>query len=206
VYTVEQGDGTSFAVATLAGVAALWLAHHGPAAIKQKYGSSTQEVFRMLVTLTCRTPAGWDSSRYGAGIVDAEALLKAPLPPRPALAMAAGAGPAEEALPDQYQGALGQLAATWSDRSIADIERSLTAKLAGPAASAFETAGQSATLARYASELRYLAGEDPLLHQALVPPPAELIERLAAPAAVQDTIDLRVRSGVSRGLAEALGG
>ncbi len=206
VYTVEQGDGTSFAVATLAGVAALWLAHHGPATIKQKYGSSTQEVFRMLVALTCRTPAGWDNSRYGAGIVDAEALLKAPLPPRPALARAAGAGPAEEAPPDRYQGALGQLAATWSDRSIADIERSLSAKLAGPAASAFETAGQSATLARYASELRYLAGEDPLLHQALVPPPAELIERLAAPATMQDTIDLRVRSGISRGLAEALAG
>jgi subtilisin family serine protease len=198
VYTVEQGNGTSFAVAALAGIAALWLAHHGPAKIKQKYGGMTQEVFRLLVTLTCRTPQGWDGSRYGAGIVDAKALLDAALPEKPALALAAGADTAGEATVD-HQGPLGQLAATWSDRSVADIERSLSAKLGGVAA-----ADGAAPLARYASELRYLAGEDPLLHQALVPPPAELTEGLATAVTVQESADRLVRSGVSRDLATML--
>ena len=83
VYSIEQGDGTSFAVAALAGIAALWLAHHDPAAIAAKYGGRTQEMFRSLVAQTCRTPPGWDTSRYGAGIVDAKALLDAALPALP---------------------------------------------------------------------------------------------------------------------------
>ncbi len=201
VYTVEQGDGTSFAVAALAGIAALWLAHHGPATIKQKYGGMTQEVFRLLVALTCRTPSGWDGSRYGAGIVDAKALLDAALPDRPEPARAAGADAAAEPAPARHQGPLGQLAATWSDRSVADIERSLSARLGGPT-----DADRPAQLARYASELRYLAGEDPLLHQALVPPPMEPTDGPAAEVTAQDIVERRVRSGVSRGLAEALGG
>ena len=134
-YSVEQGDGTSFAVAGLAGVAALWLAHHGADAIKAKYGGATQEVFRLLVTLTCRVPTGWDGSRYGAGIVDAAALLKAPLPDPPGLALAAGDDDAEDVV-EPNQGPMAQLAATWSDRSIAEIERSLSARFGGLAATA----------------------------------------------------------------------
>jgi len=197
VYSIEQGDGTSFAVAGLAGIAALWLAHHGPDAILAKYGGATQEVFRLLVTLTCRVPTGWDGSRYGAGIVDASALLKAPLPDPPGLALAAGPDPGE--VVEENQGPMGQLAATWSDRSVAEIERSLSARFGGLAA-----AEGPDPIARYASEIRYLAGEDPLLHQTLVPPTTEALA--AAGSTVTAAVDSRVRSGVSRGLAEALEG
>lgn len=193
VYSVEQSDGTSFSVAALAGIAALWLAHHGPDAILAKYGGATQEVFRLLVTLTCRVPTGWDGSRYGAGIVDAAALLRAPLPDPPGLSL--GADDADEVV-EPHQGPLSQLAATWSDRSVAEIERSLSARFGELAA-----ADGPAALARYASELRYLAGEDPVLHQSLVPPPDGT---LAADRDVAAAVGSRVRSGISRGLAEAL--
>jgi subtilisin family serine protease len=195
-YSVEQRDGTSFAVAGLAGVAALWLAHHGADAIKDKYGGATQEVFRLLVTLTCRVPIGWDGSRYGAGIVDAAALLKAPLPDPPGLSLASGDDDAEDVV-EPNQGPMAQLAATFSDRSIAEIERSLSARFGGLAATAVDD-----PIARYASEIRYLAGEDPLLHQALVPPTTEALA--VAGRSVAAAVDSRVRSGVSRGLAEAL--
>jgi subtilisin family serine protease len=76
-----RGNGTSFAVAHLAGVAALWLAFHGPDTIRRRYGRErTQAAFLSLVRRTCRTPAGWDRGQYGAGIVDADALLAAGLP------------------------------------------------------------------------------------------------------------------------------
>ena len=67
-------------MALSAGVAACWLAFHGRAnvvsAAKQR-GETVQDMFRRMVTATARVPAGWDSFNMGAGIIDAEALLKA---------------------------------------------------------------------------------------------------------------------------------
>lgn len=37
-----------------------------------------QEIFREHVRRTAQVPHGWMSSRYGAGIVDTEALLSRP--------------------------------------------------------------------------------------------------------------------------------
>jgi hypothetical protein len=79
---VGQGQGTSFAVALTAGVAALWLAHHGRAdllATARARGETLQNMFRRLLAATARRPDGWDSSQLGAGIVDARALLAADL-------------------------------------------------------------------------------------------------------------------------------
>ncbi|MEU4425537.1 S8 family serine peptidase [Actinoplanes sp. NPDC024001] len=76
-----QGQGTSFAVALTAGVAALWLAHHGRAnliAAARARGETLQDMFRRMAGATARRPAGWDSFDMGAGIVDARALLAAP--------------------------------------------------------------------------------------------------------------------------------
>jgi serine protease len=77
---VEAGQGTSYAVALAAGVAACWLAFHGRAnvvsAAKQR-GETVQDMFRRMVQATARVPNGWDSFNMGAGIIDAEALLKA---------------------------------------------------------------------------------------------------------------------------------
>jgi hypothetical protein len=95
-YSVGRSSGTSFSVAQTAGVAALWLAHHGRAALVAKYGKQNlQAVFAHLLRTTARKPSGWDTD-YGDGIVDAEALLKAPLPVNvPPLAMAAETTPSE---------------------------------------------------------------------------------------------------------------
>jgi hypothetical protein len=79
---VGQGQGTSYAVALTAGVAALWLAHHGREhliAQARERGETLQTMFRRLVRATARRPAGWDPSDFGAGIVDARALLEAEL-------------------------------------------------------------------------------------------------------------------------------
>lgn len=75
---VAPGQGTSYAVALTAGVAALWLARHGRDKVREeagRRGRSVQALFRSALRQSARRPAAWDGSRYGAGIVDAEALL-----------------------------------------------------------------------------------------------------------------------------------
>jgi serine protease len=75
------GQGTSFAVATAAGVVALWLSHNGLGAVKAEAasrGTSVGALARQALMQTARRPAGW-SDDLGAGVVDAEALLALPL-------------------------------------------------------------------------------------------------------------------------------
>jgi serine protease len=79
---VGQGQGTSFAVALTAGVAALWLAHHGRAnliAAARGRGETLQTMFNRLVRATALRPGVWDPFELGAGVVDARALLEADL-------------------------------------------------------------------------------------------------------------------------------
>lgn len=78
-YAVRASSGTSFAVATTAGVAALWLAKHGTDALAGRLGGEGQlaAAFRRIVMATARAPAGWKPDRWGAGIVDALAVLRA---------------------------------------------------------------------------------------------------------------------------------
>jgi subtilisin family serine protease len=82
----DRHHGTSFAVATLAGVAALWIAHHGYGRIVERVGlSNVQAAFLALLrSHGHRVPPGWSENGwdrlYGAGVVDAHALLTAPLP------------------------------------------------------------------------------------------------------------------------------
>lgn len=79
--SVGPSSGTSYAVAHLAGVAALWLAFHGHDRIIERYGlARVQEVFLYLLrTAGCRVPPDWPDG-WGVGVVDAEALLSASLP------------------------------------------------------------------------------------------------------------------------------
>lgn len=75
-----QGQGTSFSVALTAGVAGLWLAHHGRAnlvAAARARGETLQTMFKRLVKATAQRPPNWDSFNLGAGIVDARTLLEA---------------------------------------------------------------------------------------------------------------------------------
>ena len=79
---VSRGHGTSYAVAHLAGAAALWLAHHGHAKLVTKYGARRiQAAFLSVLRWpgVCVVPAGWDDD-WGLGRVDLLNLLRAPLP------------------------------------------------------------------------------------------------------------------------------
>lgn len=75
--SVSGGQGTSFAVAHLAGVAALWLAHHGRDALIAMLpsGIRLQRVFRSLVRHTATVPQGFDTGAYGTGVTNARDLL-----------------------------------------------------------------------------------------------------------------------------------
>ncbi|MEM9106818.1 MAG: S8 family serine peptidase [Pseudomonadota bacterium] len=76
---VAEGEGTSYSAALTAGIAALWISCHGRdnlIAEAQSRQSNLQELFRSAVRHTARVPTGWNSSRLGCGIIDAEALLR----------------------------------------------------------------------------------------------------------------------------------
>ena len=77
---------------------ALWIAHFGRDAIRKQAkhdGVNVHDLFRAALRATARPPKTgvWDKSNFGAGIVDAEALLKLPLDKIPA------APPMVEAVP-----------------------------------------------------------------------------------------------------------
>jgi len=87
--TVSGGQGTSFAVALTAGVAALWLAHHGRDRVRaeaNRRGVTVQTLFKTALQATARQPALWDADDFGRGIVDADQLLGLPLNLIPAAA------------------------------------------------------------------------------------------------------------------------
>ncbi|HEV2762168.1 MAG TPA: S8 family serine peptidase [Pyrinomonadaceae bacterium] len=77
---VGRGSGTSYAVATVAGVAALWLSHHGREKLVRRYGAEKIPViFNQLLRDTCDPVPGWGSD-FGRGLVNASRLLSAELP------------------------------------------------------------------------------------------------------------------------------
>lgn len=84
-FRVGRSSGTSYATATMAGICALWLAHHGRDRLITRYGrAQLPGVFEgQLLRHGIRRVSGWNTKKDGAGIVDAHALLKAPLPGRP---------------------------------------------------------------------------------------------------------------------------
>jgi subtilisin family serine protease len=78
-----HGGGTSYATPQVAGTAALWLAKHR-AVLDARYPEPWMRVaaFKKILLERADPPAGWDSARYGKGILDARAVLDEPLPPR----------------------------------------------------------------------------------------------------------------------------
>jgi serine protease len=82
---VNHGSGTSYAVATVAGACALWLAFHGRDALIARYGADQlAAVFKdLLMAQGVTTPPGWKKDRHGAGILDVASLLSAALPDTP---------------------------------------------------------------------------------------------------------------------------
>jgi hypothetical protein len=78
--TVERGSGTSYAAAAVAGACALWLSHHGGASLRRRFGPRLGQVFRDVLRASARPSAALDPERFGAGVLDAAALLRGPLP------------------------------------------------------------------------------------------------------------------------------
>ncbi|MFD1504449.1 hypothetical protein FE374_05210 [Georgenia yuyongxinii] len=160
-YLERRASGTSYAVACLAGVAALWIAHHGHEAIVARYGRAhVQAAFLALLrSHGHRVPPGWDTwpvaGNYGVGIVDAAALLEAGLPPlvEPEVAWAGSAGDA-----------VGRLQAVLADLD-RDQVRTGVARLLG-----VSPADVDALPATAVSELVYRLGEEDALRAAVVGP------------------------------------
>lgn len=85
-----HSQGTSFATALTAGVAALWLQHHGgrQAIMDAVPGRSVQQVFRQMARETAYRPSDLQSVNtdpfwppgFGSGIIHARRLLEAALP------------------------------------------------------------------------------------------------------------------------------
>jgi thermitase len=76
-YDVQPSSGTSYAVASVAGACALWLAFFGRDWLITKSGTGRlAALFHQQLRLTCQVPSGWKVHEYGAGILDALVLLQ----------------------------------------------------------------------------------------------------------------------------------
>jgi hypothetical protein len=179
LYTTGRSDGTSYAVAHLAGVAALWLAHHGRDALINRFGASRlQTVFRHLLDRHgVRSPPDWDP-RYGTGIVDARSLLEAALPAPSLLDQAVG--PAAVAPRDSID----RISVLLDDMDRNTVEQRL-ADLLG-----VNTSNLPAVLARYEGELAYLLMTDEAFRQRLIrlPSPDPATGRPPAPQGASDEL------------------
>lgn len=74
--------GTTYASTQLASAAAIWISYHGRAKIEDAAGGpqNVWKLFRRLAMQTANTQGGtWDTKNFGAGVLDAEALMIAPL-------------------------------------------------------------------------------------------------------------------------------
>ena len=214
---VGRSDGTSYAVAHLAGAAALWLAHHGHDVISGRVGlARVQAAFLAALQWpgVCVVPPDWDTD-WGIGRVDLVNLLQAPLPaaaaPQLDAVVAAGVRTVAPRLPEG--GAVERLAATVSGDPV--LVRRRLATLLG-AASPDELAS---LLHDHEGELVWLALSDPTFAASLAAPadgvghaaaldagPAASTARgratVPAPVAVRSP---EVLAGVSGELARRLG-
>jgi subtilisin family serine protease len=81
-FCIEPSSGTSYAVATTAGVAALWLSYHRKT-LSERPDIDRSKTFKALAACTAKPfDKVSDPADYGGGIIDAAALLAEPLPER----------------------------------------------------------------------------------------------------------------------------
>jgi hypothetical protein len=75
---VDPSNGTSYATAAIAGAAADWIAFHGKERLNAAKGEhSLTALFRFALQDAVTKFEGWDTRRYGPGVLDLEKLLQA---------------------------------------------------------------------------------------------------------------------------------
>jgi serine protease len=172
---VRGGQGTSFAVALTAGTAALWVGHHGSAAIKASLRAkeTVQDRFGALIKATSWRPPTWRAWGYGAGIVDARSLLDHALQP--------ASESVEMSMPE--------------DDPLASL-RSLLAEVAPASAEAAAASNGPVASRRYAAELSHLAllkkrmvAGGALERLELATPPSESLAREMSLAGQADVLE-----------------
>jgi len=195
-FVESRSDGTSYAVATLAGVAALWLAHHGPERIRRRYGrANVQGAFLALLrSHGRRIPPDWISNgwqrKYGVGIVDAVALLEAGLPDLPeAAALPEAVSEAAQQPVSRLHAALGELTG--------DQVRAVVGNLLGIDAGRVDELSPVVV-----SELLYRLGEDDQFREAVLAEAAserpEAVPALGARVLLDRTSSVSLRSTMPR--------
>lgn len=85
-FSVAPSSGTSFATAMVAGAASLWLAYQGRDPLINRVGAANlASLFKeTLLRYGFDRPSGWNTRAHGAGILNVQKLLQAPLPSRAA--------------------------------------------------------------------------------------------------------------------------
>jgi len=202
VFETGRSDGTSYATATLAGVCALWMAHHGGAAtLRQRYGGRLASVFRDLLQASCRTPPGWNTRRYGPGIVDANALLAAPLPAFGGVRLRSTAHPPSRATADADWARLQPYVPELGPRQLATA----VAKLYGGTPARATRAARTAPPPSVIDEVAFFLATDPAARAAFVAAGTATSARGARRTAAKDPSAALRRQG-SKVLKAALAG
>lgn len=129
----RPSSGTSYATATTAGVAALWLAHHGRDRLLERYeGIPLNEVFRKVLQDSCDPPPSDHNNNFGRGIVNARRLLEAPLPAAADLRAELGLDQVSFALVEQADGDEEGVVAALDSLPEPNVRQNLAAMLQTP--------------------------------------------------------------------------
>jgi hypothetical protein len=159
VTDVEHSSGSSYGTAIVAGIAAMWLSHHGRDALIQRLGDAAllAPTFKAIIRGTARKPNGWKTGSFGRGIVDAKGVLQAD----PAAFAPAGLSAAVAETPaSSVRRRLSTIAGV--SRTQAPAMVSSIGLLAGAAAGDLDPA-----LADLGPEIAFLAATDPTVQKAL---------------------------------------
>jgi len=157
---VKKSSGTSYSAASVAGIAALWLGHWGFDYLKNKYVDVPLcEVFRYVLKRSCTKPSGWNTRKWGAGIVNAKATLQYALPTRDQVKRTTRrADSAEQAILSRD---LWQITSIFDEVPDSEVEE----RLAGVASTDVKTLGKK--IAGFEEEIAFHVATTPHLREAL---------------------------------------